>query len=1070
MNQSHIFLKLSWLLATGFLILFITACSDLKDTVSQQGNNCAASDCHTSTLLKQYPPDSGRHTEHLSTGLSCDSCHFNYNENALHKNGVKDTDTGEVIVFFNLKNTAVSWNQRITTCENNSCHKDADWYGSAVFGCTDCHSVPESGSHKKHSGDLSYECTECHNGYRYDPSHTNGTLDNPDSSPGMMSFGTLNPSGSYDNSTDTCSNLQCHGSGTPRWGSSSECGSCHGNPPLTGAHSKHVTDSGLACNECHLERGSGTSYHADGNPDVNVTTAVNPSGNYTPGVLPGTGTCDSLYCHGSDTPAWDGTVSCGSCHGTPPATGAHLRHVNDMGYSCSKCHNGNVHGSMAVEVGFDATNPSGNYVPGSSPGTGTCNSLSCHGSGSPAWDGTITCDGCHGNPPLTGAHSKHVTDSGLACNECHLERGSGTSYHADGNPDVNVTTAVNPSGNYTPGVLPGTGTCDSLYCHGSDTPAWDGTVSCGSCHGTPPATGAHLRHVNDLGYSCSKCHNGSVHGSMAVEVDFDATNPSGNYVPGSSPGTGTCNSLYCHGSGSPAWDGTITCDGCHGNPPLTGSHSKHVTESGYECSQCHFSRGSGTSYHVNGNPDINFNSSHSPSGHYSEGACSNIYCHGNFTGGNNGTIQPVWGETVSCSTNSCHGGNASGNPACSSVPDSKHGTHISAIMNMNNPSTGLVYTEEESCSVCHSGHGYGTSSHINMKVDAAFDYTPPEGLAGTILSGGDYDTISGKFQNIACSSTYCHGNFAGGNAVTVNWGESVSDPGWCGSCHTTSPVSVKHSEHLALYPGECGYCHQGYTSSSAPAGHVSLVKDVKFNYPHSLSISSSYDNATKTCSGVYCHGNFPPVTYTNRYDVTAVINPGNSDNPVWQDSSTAPCGSCHGNPDNNYSSLTHGGHTDAIRSYAKSIFFGNPLSIESCDACHNYGDDTERSFDTTSTQGSYNTVNHADFSINDSGVNDDVNFKADDSDLASRIGSLVASKTSWDPATTTCSNSWCHGNFSNGVDITGYNGTPDWLNGTTGTCGTEACHSSDIHGNYGCGGHCHGSSPNAEHVNGTIGF
>ncbi len=902
MNQSHIFLKLSWLLATGFLILFITACSDLKDTVSQQGNNCAASDCHTSTLLKQYPPDSGRHTEHLSTGLSCDSCHFNYNENALHKNGVKDTDTGEVIVFFNLKNTAVSWNQRITTCENNSCHKDADWYGSAVFGCTDCHSVPESGSHKKHSGDLSYECTECHNGYRYDPSHTNGTLDNPDSSPGMMSFGTLNPSGSYDNSTDTCSNLQCHGSGTPRWGSSSECGSCHGNPPLT------------------------------------------------------------------------------------------------------------------------------------------------------------------------GAHSKHVTDSGLACNECHLERGSGTSYHADGNPDVNVTTAVNPSGNYTPGVLPGTGTCDSLYCHGSDTPAWDGTVSCGSCHGTPPATGAHLRHVNDLGYSCSKCHNGSVHGSMAVEVDFDATNPSGNYVPGSSPGTGTCNSLYCHGSGSPAWDGTITCDGCHGNPPLTGSHSKHVTESGYECSQCHFSRGSGTSYHVNGNPDINFNSSHSPSGHYSEGACSNIYCHGNFTGGNNGTIQPVWGETVSCSTNSCHGGNASGNPACSSVPDSKHGTHISAIMNMNNPSTGLVYTEEESCSVCHSGHGYGTSSHINMKVDAAFDYTPPEGLAGTILSGGDYDTISGKFQNIACSSTYCHGNFAGGNAVTVNWGESVSDPGWCGSCHTTSPVSVKHSEHLALYPGECGYCHQGYTSSSAPAGHVSLVKDVKFNYPHSLSISSSYDNATKTCSGVYCHGNFPPVTYTNRYDVTAVINPGNSDNPVWQDSSTAPCGSCHGNPDNNYSSLTHGGHTDAIRSYAKSIFFGNPLSIESCDACHNYGDDTERSFDTTSTQGSYNTVNHADFSINDSGVNDDVNFKADDSDLASRIGSLVASKTSWDPATTTCSNSWCHGNFSNGVDITGYNGTPDWLNGTTGTCGTEACHSSDIHGNYGCGGHCHGSSPNAEHVNGTIGF
>ncbi len=1070
MHRLYCILKPLILLWTISLLIACISCSDLQDSLPPGEESCAASQCHESTLLKQYPPESGKHTAHLFSGLVCSNCHFNYNENVLHKNGVKDAGNGEVIVFFNSKDIPLSWNRQITTCENNSCHIDADWYGSAVFQCTDCHSAPETGSHSRHYGDLSIYCTECHNDYRDDPSHTNGTLDDPDSSPGMISFGPLNTSGSYDNSTDTCSDLQCHGLGSPQWGSSAPCGTCHGNPPSTGAHSKHVAGSGLSCSECHLGRGSGTPFHADGTPDVNVATPVNPAGNYTPGASPGTGTCDSLYCHGSGTPSWDGSITCGSCHGIPPVTGAHSRHVTDMGYGCGKCHNGNNHADTTTDISFDGTNPSGSYAPGGTPGTGTCENLYCHGSGTPAWDGVITCTGCHGNPPLTGAHTKHVTDSGLSCNECHLERGSGTSYHANGNPDVNVTTAVNPSGNYTPGGSPGTGTCDSLYCHGSDTPSWDGTVSCGSCHGTPPATGAHSRHVTGMGYGCGTCHSGSVHGSTVVEVDFDATNPSGSYIPGGTPGTGTCNSLYCHGSGTPSWDGIITCDSCHGNPPLTGSHSKHVTDSGYTCSQCHFNRGNGTSYHVNGNSDINFDSAHSPGGQYAGGSCSDVYCHGNFIGGNNGTLQPVWGETVNCSTNRCHGDDLSGNPAASSSPDSKHGTHIPVIMNITNPSTGFPYTQQETCDVCHSGHGYGTSTHADRQVDVILDYTPPEGSPGNYVSGGQFNGSTGSFQDIVCADTYCHGNFAGGNTRTVNWGESTGDSGWCGSCHTTSPVSVKHPAHLALYPGECGYCHQGYTVSSVPSNHVSFVKNVNFGYPHSLSASSSYDNVTKTCTGVYCHGNFPQVTYTDRTGTTTLINPGNGDNPVWEDSSTAPCGSCHGDSDSNYSSLTHGWHTNATRIYAKSIFFGNTLSIESCDACHSYGDDTERSFGSASTQGSYNTINHADFSIDDAGINSDVNFKADDTDLASRIGTIVASKTTWDPGTTSCSNSWCHGNFSNGVDVTGFNGTPNWLNGTTGSCSTEPCHSFGIHGNYGCSGSCHGSSPYAEHVNGTIGF
>ncbi len=78
-----------------------------------------------------------------------------------------------------------------------------------------------------------------------------------------------------------------------------------------------------------------------------------------------------------------------SCHNAsvppnPIPTGRHNSHVNSYGYACTTCHNGwfttstHMDGTLQTSgfVTFDSKNPSGTWIDSS----GTCSSLSCHGS------------------------------------------------------------------------------------------------------------------------------------------------------------------------------------------------------------------------------------------------------------------------------------------------------------------------------------------------------------------------------------------------------------------------------------------------------------------------------------------------------------------------------------------------------------------------------------------------------------------------------------------------------------------------------------------------------------------
>jgi len=605
----------------------------------------------------------------------------------------------------------------------------------------------------------------------------------------------------------------------------------------------------------------------------------------------------------------------------------------------------------------------------------------------------------------------------------------------------------------------------------------------------------HQIHFGKKGFDCVLCHNNYENSPTHKNRVLDSSNNGVDVVSFSSdiPIAGvwdktihSCSSIGCHPDAN--WYDSAPpagCTFCHspGNtfpnapdPFLTGSHQGHSAK---DCQECHFAYNQNIS-HSNGvldNPSANpamisFIDSGASPPTYSGGNCSNVVCHGNFSGGNNQTV--TWGGVVSCASSPCHGGvSGTGNPADSTNPSPSHSSHVSMLLQATNPATGLNYTEPETCSGCHSGGGAGALNHIDGKIDIVFNY--PGGSQGA-ASGGGFNPVTGDFAPVSCSNTYCHGAFSGGNSYTVNSNQSSADSGWCGSCHSTAPTSVKHSKHLTKYPNQCGYCHQGYTSSSTPLNHINFSKDVVFGYPHPANTSGtpSFDSFSKTCSNVYCHGNFPRVTLNG----TPNTQTGNLYSPTWLDSSTISCGACHGSPANNYSSPSHGQHTSSSAPY-----FNDPARIESCDACHNFGADTVRTFGTTSTQGSYGTTNHANFSINGSGVNGDLSFKAPDTvgSLASRTGAVgytlprvAGAMTTWNSATTTCSNSWCHGNFEGAV--TGNNSSPNWLDSTTagcGSCHTNSAPATNSHPKHTTAPYsfacetCHGTATG--HVNGNIG-
>ncbi len=411
--------------------------------------------------------------------------------------------------------------------------------------------------------------------------------------------------------------------------SSGLCVSCHGGvdnrtgaPPAdtrgatatagrgVGAHTAHVQAGPMAgafgCGECHEPVAEvGSPGHMNGAVDLPFG-ALSRTGGASPTwnpAAPAGPSCSSVYCHGArlrggtnNEPVWtkvDGTqAACGTCHWSAAVLAASpVGHValapGSTEATCNACHPQTVTpaGTIAVAAGkhvngvadvladaqhppdwFDQASPSFHGLVAEQRGIDTCKS--CHALSPPASVTTVVCSRCHdgavlpslascttchggvdnstGAPPKatllagsaaeqtlrTGAHTSHVAgthglSSPVACGECHVVPAAVDSPGHVDQPTATLTFgALATAGGAAPSWDRAAATCSASYCHGSfpngnaaAQPVWTtlgGTFrSCTACHGAPPDTGHHYRHVFVEGRNCNDCHQGIAAGSGA---------------------------------------------------------------------------------------------------------------------------------------------------------------------------------------------------------------------------------------------------------------------------------------------------------------------------------------------------------------------------------------------------------------------------------------------------------------------------------------------------------------------------------------------------------------------------
>jgi len=176
-----------------------------------------------------------------------------------------------------------------------------------------------------------------------------------------------------------------------------------------------------------------------------------------------------------------------------------------------------------------------------------------------------------------GVHEAHATTTiaaPLSCAQCHPARSASViadAAHVDGNGLAEVALGAlartgGAAATYTRASAT-SATCASTYCHGrftggtGATVGWTSTtqVTCTSCHGNPPSTGEHSKHVSSERIGCYVCHNSVVNSSRVVtgpalhvngvdDVKFGGTYGSRTVTGTWNASTRTCSGLSCHGS------------------------------------------------------------------------------------------------------------------------------------------------------------------------------------------------------------------------------------------------------------------------------------------------------------------------------------------------------------------------------------------------------------------------------------------------------------------------------------------------------------------------------------------
>ncbi len=857
---------------------------------SGQSLSCSASYCHGATLsggTNKNPV----WTKVDGTQAACGTCHGNpppiphpprTDCNTCHPLTVKPDGTIDVAGGHHINGQLEVVTLSCSTCHGSTTNNAPPVSAHGATATTDI----TVGAHQSHMQDSALRkalaCTDCH--------LLPASVDSPGhiiDGPAPVIFGALAATSGltpvWDRTSATCSNVYCHGAQapggslkTPQWtkvdNTQAACGTCHGNPPPF-PHPQR-TD----CTACHPQ-----TVRADGTIDV-------AGGHHINGIQEVSITCSS--CHGSGANNAPPQATTGATATSDVRVGAHQTHVTagplHSALACTECHvlptsitdPGHIVSGPAPVV-FGSLAATGGLAPTWDHDSATCSNVYCHGTQAPG--GTLktpqwtkvdhtqaACGTCHGDPPPF-PHPQRAD-----CNACH-------PMTVLPNGDIDIA-----GGHHINGIAEVSVNCSS--CHGSAANNAPPKATTGATATTDVRVGAHQTHVTDgkvrAAIACNECHivpsSITDPGHIVVgpaPLNFGTLATTSGLAPAFNSDSATCSNVYCHGATiaggtnkTPIWtqvDGTQdACGTCHGAPPP----APHLQLTA--CDGCHPGtvNHDGTinitgGLHINGSIEVQ--DVHPAADIWTTPGSGNFHgdsvsakgiawcqrCHGaDLSGGGTGiSCDSCHKGGTAWRTNCtfCHGGsdNLTGAPPTSlshgfstqTVGVGAHTSHVEGSANISSP---------VACSECHV---------VPTDIFSAGHVVPPPAT----LTWGPLAQTGGaapawNANGASCSTSYCHGDFPGGNAGnTPKWTRVDGTQAACGTCHATAPTT---GQHPAAQPGhafmgsDCTYCHNGETNSTGTAIiaankalHANGVKDVNFRTGGTWTV-----NPTKNCTTA-CH-------------------------------------------------------------------------------------------------------------------------------------------------------------------------------------------------------------------------
>ncbi|MFO0592892.1 MAG: CxxxxCH/CxxCH domain-containing protein [Polyangiaceae bacterium] len=417
------------------------------------------------------------------------------------------------------------------------------------------------------------------------------------------------------------------------------------------------------------------------------------------------------------------------------------------------------------------------------------------------------------------------------------------------------------------------------------------------------------------------------------------------------------------------------------------------------------------------------------------------------------------GETT-CTGTYCHGGKGM-------LPDA------TGSVSNRTPMWTLVDGSQKACGqACHTtppgaGHPVSTDcAKCHSAVIATFTPGPnPQATWNNpdLHINGVVD-LEGAFECVTC-----HGD--AGNVAPAAPPRDVA-----GETDTTFAAVGAHQKHLAPSDWhktvDCSECHEVPSEIGDPnvPTHANGTRDLSWG---PLAKQGSFDLATTTCSGTYCHGG------NNKFPDTAGVTVNRTPDWTLVDGSQATCGdSCHTTPPGNghtTSTDCQHCHGAVIASFAPgaspSAVWNDPtlhingvidVSPLTCVTCHGDANNVSPAAPPKDTAGHVSTTFagvgahqshmlpsswHAQVSCSEChkvpATPDDPSVPTHQNGAQDISWGAIAQQGTFDSGTLSCSGTYCHGGkdkFPDGGGVIA-NRTPVWttVDGTQAACG-KACH------------------------------